>query len=112
MPPVQLPRGSRRAQRERSRSASLPQAVFLDLAVQALAVDAEEARGLVLVAAAPAQRGGDEPALGLLERRHVAQVEGGGVGGGKPAHGGGQVVERDGVGGREREGALDRVLQL
>src|SRR5947208_15521663 len=110
MPPVQLPRGSRRARRKCSRARPpLPQAVLFDLAVEALAVDAEEARGLVLVAAAPAQRGGDESALGLLERRHVAQVEGGGVGGGKPAHGGGQVGGRERVGGGAGARARDRV---
>src|SRR5205814_1203836 len=83
-----------------------------DLAVEALAVDPEQPRGLVLVAAALAQRGGEQPALGLLERRHVAQIQGGSVGGREPAHGGGQVVERDRLGRRERERALDRVLEL
>src|SRR5206468_6924414 len=91
---------------------SLPQPVLLDLPVQPLPVDPEQPRRLVLVAPALAQRGGEQAALDLLERRHVAQIDGGCVGGREPAHGGGQVVERDRVGDREREGALDRVLQL
>src|SRR5207244_7440253 len=69
----------------------------------------EQPRRLVLVPPALAQRGGEQAALDLLERRHVTQIDGGCVGGREPAHGGGQVVERDRVGDREREGALDRV---
>src|SRR6266566_3190738 len=88
------------------------QPVLLDLPIQPLPVDPEQPRGLVLVAPALAQRGGEQATLGLLERRHVARIDGGRVGGREPAHGGGQVVQRDRVGDREREGALDRVLQL
>src|SRR5439155_25026368 len=55
------------------------QPVLLDLPVQPLPVDPEQPRGLVLVAPALAQRGGEQAALGLLERRHVARIDGGRV---------------------------------
>src|SRR5262249_36838194 len=88
------------------------QVVLLDLPVEPLAVDAQQARRLVLVAAALLEGGRDQLALRVGEGREGAGGGAGGFGYGAAAGPRGEAGERHDVGGREREGALDGVLQL
>src|SRR3954447_5113747 len=99
--------------RWQSTTSPLPEMVLFELAVEALAIDAERARRLVLVAAALAERCGDDRALRRVERRHVvAEVDHGRVRRMLRAYRRGQARHGDRLLGREGEGALDQVLQL
>src|SRR5882724_732507 len=88
------------------------QLILLELAVEALAVDAEQPGGLVLVARALAQGGGDERPLGDLQRgKLVAELEWG-PRVGAVAYPQRQARDVDAAARSEREAALDDVLQL
>src|SRR5687768_1054954 len=84
-------------------------AVLLDLAIQALAIDPEQACCLILVALRPFEGDADHLALDVLEPRDLlVAVRNRRL----PAHGRRQVVEIDLAVPREREGALDGVAEL
>src|SRR5581483_551642 len=89
-----------------------PQPILLDLAVEPLPVDPEETRRLVLVPVALPERRREQATLGVFEGRDVRRLAGARLRCDPAADRGGEVVDADRVGNREREGALDRVLEL
>src|SRR6185369_7509497 len=86
--------------------------ILFDFPVEALAVDAEEACGLVLVAAALTERRRYQAPLRVGERRQRAVVEAQRIAALAFGRRHRQIRERDQVGARERKRPLDDVLQL